>query len=168
MTISLYDASTPIFRQMLGSLDAILAKAQAYAEQRRLDDKVLAQTRLFPDMLPLASQVRIACDTAKGAVARLAGIEIPKHEDNEQTLAELRERIAKTLSFVDSVPRASIDGQEDRDVVIQMRDRKLEMKAQAFLLHRALPNLYFHVTTAYDILRHCGLEVGKADYLGKV
>jgi hypothetical protein len=166
MTISLYDASVPVYTQMLGALDKVLGKAEAWAEARRIDGKVLAQARLFPDMLPLVSQVRIACDAARAGTARLAGIDFPKYEDNEQTLAELRQRIAGTLAFIAGVPRESIAGQEERDITIPLRDRKLEMKGQAFLLHWSLPNFFFHVTTAYDILRHNGLEVGKADFLG--
>jgi hypothetical protein len=166
MTISLYDASVPVYTQMLGALDKVLGKAEAWAETRKIDGKVLVQARLFPDMLPLASQVRIACDAARAGTARLAGIDFPKYEDSEQTLAELRQRIAGTLAFIAQVPRDSIAGQEDRDITIPLRDRKLEMKGQAFLLHWSLPNFFFHVTTAYDILRHNGLEVGKADFLG--
>ncbi|MFP5461124.1 MAG: DUF1993 family protein [Gammaproteobacteria bacterium] len=166
MTISLYDASVPVYTQMLGALDKVLGKAEAWAETRKIDGKVLVQARLFPDMLPLASQVRIACDAARAGTARLAGIDFPKYEDSEQTLAELRQRIAGTLAFIAQVPRDSIAGQEERDITIPLRDRKLEMKGQAFLLHWSLPNFFFHVTTAYDILRHNGLEVGKADFLG--
>ncbi|GAA4415022.1 DUF1993 domain-containing protein [Quisquiliibacterium transsilvanicum] len=166
MTISLYDASVPVYTQMLGALDKVLGKAEAWAEARKIDGKVLAQARLFPDMLPLVSQVRIACDAARAGTARLAGIDFPKYEDNEQTLAELRQRIAGTLAFIEQVPRESIAGQEQRDITIPLRERKLEMKGQAFLLHWSLPNFFFHVTTAYDILRHNGLEVGKADFLG--
>lgn len=167
MTISMYDASVPVYTQMLGALDKILAKAEAHAEARKIDPKVLAQLRLFPDMLPLVSQVRIACDTAKLGVARMTGLEAPKFEDNEQTLAELRERIAKTLAFIGSVPRDAIEGQEDRDVVVPLRDRKLEFKGRDFLLRWSLPNFFFHVTTAYDLLRHNGVEIGKSDYLGR-
>mgnify|MGYP000852411438 CR=1 FL=1 len=167
MPISMYDASVPVYTQMLGALDKVLAKAEAYAQARKIDPKVLGQARLFPDMLPLVSQVRIACDTAKLGLARITGLEAPKYEDNEQTIAELRERIAKTLAFIASVPREKVDGQEDRDVVVPLRDRKLEFKGQAFLLHWSLPNFFFHVTTAYDLLRHNGLEIGKSDYLGR-
>ena len=166
MTISLYDASVPVYTQMLGALDKVLGKAEAWAETRKIDGKVLVQARLFPDMLPLASQVRIACDAARAGTARLAGIDFPKYEDSEQTIAELRQRIAGTLAFIAQVPRESIAGQEERDITIPLRERKLEMKGQAFLLHWSLPNFFFHVTTAYDILRHNGLEVGKADFLG--
>lgn len=167
MPITLYDASVPVFTRLLGGLDAILAKAEAHAQARKFDPDTLMQVRLFPDMYPLAMQVRIACDAAKFGVARLAGIEAPKFEDSERTLAELRERIARTLAFIAGVPRSSIDGQEDRDVVIPMRERKLEMKGIDFLLHRALPNFYFHLTTAYNLLRHNGVEIGKQDYLGR-
>ena len=166
MTISLYDASVPVYTQMLGALDKVLGKAEAWAETRKIDGKVLVQARLFPDMLPLASQVRIACDAARAGTARLAGVDFPKYEDSEQTIAELRQRIAGTLAFIAQVPRESIAGQEERDITIPLRERKLEMKGQAFLLHWSLPNFFFHVTTAYDILRHNGLEVGKADFLG--
>ncbi|HWS74504.1 MAG TPA: DUF1993 domain-containing protein [Quisquiliibacterium sp.] len=167
MPVSLYDASVPVYTQMLGALDKVLEKAEAYAEARKFDARVLVQARLFPDMLPLASQVRIACDAARAGTARLAGIDFPKFEDNEQTLAELRQRIAGTLAFIAGVPRESVAGQEERDITIPLRDRKLEMKGQAFLLHWSLPNFFFHVTTAYDILRHNGLEVGKSDFLGR-
>jgi len=169
MPLSMYDASVPVYTQMLGALAKVLANAEAHAEARKFDAKVLMQSRLFPDMLPLASQVRIACDAAKFGVARIAGIEsqAPKFDDNEQTLAELRERIAKTLAFIGSVPRDAIDGQEDRNVVVPLRDRKLEFKGKAFLLHWSLPNFFFHVATAYDLLRHNGVEIGKSDYLGR-
>lgn len=169
MPLSMYDASVPVYTQMLGALDKILAKAETQAEARKFDPKVLAQARLFPDMLPLASQVRIACDAAKYGVARIAGIEAqaPRFDDNEQTLAELRERIARTLAFIGSVQRESVDGQEDRDVVVPLRDRKLEFKARFFLLHWSLPNFFFHATTAYNLLRHNGIEIGKSDYLGR-
>lgn len=169
MPLSMYEASVPVYTQMLGALDKVLAKADAHAEARKIDPKVLAQARLFPDMLPLVSQVRIACDAAKYGVARIAGLEAqaPRFEDNEQTLAELRQRIARTLEFVASVPREAIDGQEDRDVVVPLRERKLEFKGSVFLLRWSLPNFFFHVTTAYDLLRHNGVEIGKADYLGR-
>lgn len=166
MTLSMHDASVPVYSQMLGALDKVLHKAEAYAQARKFDERVLVQSRLFPDMLPLASQVRIACDAARAGTARLAGIDVPKYEDNEQTFAELRQRIAGTLAFIAGVPPESLAGQEERDIKIPLRDRTLEMKGQAFLLHWSLPNFFFHVTTAYDILRHNGLEIGKADFLG--
>ncbi len=169
MSVSMYEASVPVYTQMLGALDRVLAKAEAFAEARRFDSKVLVQARLFPDMLPLASQVRIACDAAKYGVARIAGVEAqaPKFDDGEQTLGELRERISKTLAYIGSVPREAIDGQEERDVVVPLRERRLEFKARAFLLQWSLPNFFFHVTTAYNLLRHNGVEIGKSDYLGR-
>ena len=167
MTFSLYDASVPVFRQMLGSLDALLDKGVAHATAKGFDPSVLIQARLAPDMFALARQVQIACDSAKGAAARLAGVEIPAHPDTEQTFDELKARIAKVLVFVNSIDRAQIDGQEDRGVTLAMRDRTLEFKAGNYLLHWALPNLYFHVGSAYSILRHNGVEIGKRDFLGK-
>ena len=166
MTLSMYAASTPTFRRMLGNLAAILNKAAAHAEARKIDPGVLLSARLFPDMLPLTKQVQIATDTAKGCVARLAGVEIPKFEDDETTFADLQARVAKTIAFVDSIPPAKIDGSEERAITLQLRERTLEMKGQDFLSNRALPNFYFHITTAYNILRHNGIEIGKSDYLG--
>ena len=123
--------------------------------------------RLFPDMLPLTSQVQIACDTAKGVVARLAGVEIPVHEDTEKTLADLKARIAKAVAFIQTVKPEQVDGSEDKEIVIKRGDNtELRFTGIQFLLGRALPNFYFHVTTAYDILRHNGVELGKRDYLG--
>ena len=169
MQLSMYESRVPVYTQMLGALDRVLAKAEAYAEARKFDGKVLVQARLFPDMLPLASQVRIASDAARYGVGRIAGMEaqVPKYEDGEQTLAELRERIAKTLAWIATVPREAIDGQEERNIVVPLRDRKLEFKGRFFLLHWSLPNFFFHVTTAYDVLRHNGVEIGKSDYLGR-
>jgi hypothetical protein len=162
----MYAASTPAFRRMLGNLAAILNKAAAHADARKIDHGVLINARLFPDMLPLIKQVQIASDTAKGCVARLAGIDIPKFEDDETSFADLQARIAKTIAFIDSVPPAQVDGSEGRDISLQIRDKKIELKGQDFLVNRALPNFYFHVTTAYAILRHNGVEIGKSDYLG--
>ena len=166
MTLSMYQASVPRFANMLGNLSSILDKAQAHVEAKKLDASTLTTYRLFPDMLPFARQVQIACDTAKGAVARLAGVENPSHEDNEKTIAELQARIAKTLAFIQSVSPAQIDGSEDRDIVVRRGETETHYKGMQFLLGSALPNLYFHVTTAYNILRHNGVEIGKRDYLG--
>ena len=166
MNISMYQASVPRFVNILGNLSNLLDKAQAYADARKIDPAVLPSFRLFPDMLPMTKQVQIACDTAKGAVARLAGLEIPVHEDSEKTLAELKARIAKTLAFLQTVRPEQIDGSEDRDIVIKRGDKEMHYKGLAFLLGQALPNIYFHVTTAYNILRHNGVEIGKRDYLG--
>lgn len=168
MTISMYQASVPCFVRTLGNLSAILDKAQAHVDAKKLDPAALTAYRLFPDMFPMSRQVQIACDAAKGGVARLAGLEIPVHEDSEKTLAELQARIAKTLAFVQSVTPAQIDGSEDKDIVIKRGDTEVHFKGQQFLLGNVLPNFYFHVSTAYNILRHNGVEIGKRDYLGKL
>lgn len=167
MTISLYDASVPVYRQMLGSLSMILEKAALHAQARGIDPAVLLASRLYPDMFPLVQQVRIATDSARLATSRISGVAAPKFEDDEKTIDQLRVRIASTLAFIESVPRSAIDGQEAREVSFPVRDRTMSFKAQPYLLHWALPNFFFHVTTAYDILRHNGVELGKRDYLGK-
>jgi hypothetical protein len=166
MTISMYQASVPRFVSILGNLSNILDKAQAHVDTKKIDETGLTNYRLFPDMLSFTKQVQIACDTAKGVVARLAGIEIPVFEDNEKTLAELRARITKTQAFLQSVTATQIDGTEDKDIVIKRGDKETHYKGMQFLLGHALPNVYFHVTTAYAILRHNGVELGKRDYLG--
>ena len=167
MKISMYQASAPRFANALTNLSAILDKAQAHAEAKKIDPAVLGSLRLIADMFPLSRQVQIACDTAKGAVARLAGVEIPKHEDTEQTIPELRARIAKTLDFVRSVPAAAIDGSEDREVVLKMRSGEHKYAGLQYLMGHAWPNFYFHVTTAYYILRANGVDLGKRDYIGQ-
>ena len=167
MPISMYQVSVPAFLQMLTALSAILDKAAAHAEANGMDEAELLQARLAPDMFPLTRQVQIATDHAKGAAARLAGREVPKFEDNEATFDELKARIAKTLDFVSSVEVSEIDGSEDREVTLPMRDRTLNLTGQRYLLHFALPNFYFHVTTAYDILRQNGVPLGKRDFIGK-
>jgi len=167
MTISMYQASAPRFVNMLNNLSAVLEKAQAHADAKKIDPMVLTAARLYPDMLPLMSQVRIACDNAKGAVARLAGVDIPKHEDTEQTLAELKARIAKTVAFVQSIQPAQIDGSENREIMLKLGGNEVKFDGMQYLLGFALPNFYFHVVTAYDILRHNGIEIGKRDYIGK-
>jgi uncharacterized protein len=166
MALSMYQASAPRFANMLKNLGAILDKAQAHAEAKKIDPLALTSARLFPDMFPLSRQVQIACDTAKGAVARLAGIENPKHEDFEKTFDELKARVAKTVDFVSSVRAAQIDGSEDKDVVLTLGGREVKHKGMQYLLGHAQPNFYFHVTTAYNILRHNGVEIGKRDYIG--
>ena len=166
MTISMYSASVPVFRNMLGNLAHFLDKAQVHADAKKYDPAVLVDYRLAPDMLPLRRQVQIACDACKNGLARLTGQEAPKFEDNESTLAELKERIRKTLAYLDSVPRAQVDGCEDRDITFPVgREGTRTMKGEAYLLTWALPNMFFHVTTAYAILRHCGVELGKSEYL---
>jgi hypothetical protein len=164
----MYQASAPRFANTLASLSTILDKAHAHCEARKIDPLVLTGFRLYPDMFPLSRQVQIACDTAKGAVARLAGVDIPRHEDVERTFEELKARIAKTVDFVNSVKRERIDGSEEKEIVLQMRSGERRYAGLPYLLGHALPNFYFHVTTAYNILRHNGVELGKADYLGKV
>ena len=166
MTISMYQASVPRFVNMLGNLSNILDKAQTHVDAKKLDVAVLTSYRLFPDMLPMTKQVQVACDTAKGVVARLAGVEIPAHEDNEKTLAELKARIAKTIAFIQTVTPGKIDGTEDKEIVIERGDQETRYQGMQFLLGHAIPNFYFHVTTTYNILRHNGIEIGKRDYLG--
>jgi hypothetical protein len=166
MTISMYQASVPRFVNILGNLSNILDKTQAHVDAKKLDSATLTAYRLFPDMLPMTKQVQIACDTAKGVVARLAGVEIPAYEDNEKTLADLKARIAKTIAFIQTVTPGQIDGTEDKEIVIKRGDKETHYKGMQFLLGHALPNVYFHVTTAYNILRHNGVEIGKRDYLG--
>jgi hypothetical protein len=169
MSISMYAASVPVFKQQLGGLDGLLEKAEAHAAARKIDPAVLLQARLFPDMYPFTKQVQIAADFAKGAPARLAGIEVPSYEDNEQTFADLRARIAKTLAFIDTIKPEQIDGSEDREIVVfPGTPREMKFPGQTYLLHFALPNFYFHVTTAYALLRHNGLELGKRDFIGKL
>ena len=166
MTISMYQASIPRFVNILGNLSNILDKAQAHVDARKIDPTVLPTYRLFPDMLPMTRQVQIACDTAKGLAARLAGVEIPVYEDDEKTLADLKARIAKTIAFIETVTAKQIDGTEDKDIVIKRGDKETHYKGMQFLLGHAVPNIYFHVTTTYNILRHNGIEIGKRDYLG--
>lgn len=166
MTISMHSASVPVFRRMLGNLLQWLDKAEAHAAARKFDPSVYLAARLAPDMLPFTRQIQIACDGAKFGVARLAGVDAPKFEDNEASLAELRERVRRTLDFVESVPAAQIDGTEDKDVVVPRRDGPITLKGEFYLKHFVLPNFYFHVTTTYALLRHNGVELGKADYLG--
>jgi hypothetical protein len=162
----MYQASVPRFANILGNLSSILDKAQAHVDAKKLDVTALTGFRIYPDMFPMSRQVQIACDTAKGVVARLAGLEIPKDEDTETTLVELKARIAKTIAFIQSVTPAQIDGTEDKAIVTRRGDKETHYKGMQFLLGHAVPNFYFHVTTTYNILRHNGVEVGKRDFLG--
>ena len=166
MTISMYEASVPRFVSMLGSLSVILDKAQAHVEAKKIAPGVLPAARLFPDMYPLTRQVQIACDFAKGAVGRLAGIELPKYEDNEQSFAELKARIAKTIAFIESVDIALINASSGRDISLTVGGQEMHFKGQPYLLGFALPNFYFHLVTSYNILRHNGVELGKRDFMG--
>jgi hypothetical protein len=166
MAISMYSASIPVFQRQLGALGKILDKATAHFASKKVADAVLLQARLYPDMFPLVRQVQIAADFAKSTPARLCGVDFPKYDDNEATLAELKARIDRTLVHVATYKPAQVDGTEDRDVTLQIAGNPLTLKGEIFLLHFAMPNFYFHVTTAYDILRHSGLEVGKRDFIG--
>ncbi|MCJ0763400.1 DUF1993 domain-containing protein [Variovorax terrae] len=166
MSISMSSASLPIFKSMLGNLSHFLDKAQAHAEAKKFDAAVLLQCRLAPDMLPFTRQVLIACDGPKLGVARLSGVEAPKFEDNEATLPELKARIEKTLAYLESVPAERLDGTEDKEITFPVgREKTRTMKGEAYLKHWVLPNFFFHVTTAYAILRHNGVALGKTDYL---
>ncbi|MGB5080017.1 MAG: DUF1993 family protein [Burkholderiales bacterium] len=166
MNISMYQASAPRMVNILKNLSAILDKAQAHIEAKKIEPAVLTHFRLYPDMLPMKRQVQIACDTAKGAVARLAGVEVPKHDDTEETFAELKARIAKTVAFIETIKPAQIDGSEEKNIHLKLGAREVDWKGMQYLLGQALPNFYFHVVTAYDILRHNGVEIGKRDYIG--
>ncbi len=166
MTISMYQASVPVFQKVLGNLKAILQKGESYAAAKKIEPSVLLNTRLHLDMFALTRQVQIAADVAKGACARLAGQEIPKYEDTETTFAELYAGIDKTLAYLATFKAADIDSQEDRDITILPGGKEMHFKGQAYLLLWATPNFYFHVMATYAILRHNGVDVGKMDYLG--
>jgi hypothetical protein len=166
MKISMYTMAVEQNARMLQNLSGLLDKGIAFAQAKKFDAGVLVNSRLAPDMFPLSRQVQIACDMVKNGVARLAGIEAPKHEDTEQTMEELKARVAKALDFVKSVPAASFEGAEDRDIKIALRDRTLEFKGLTYLRGFVLPNMYFHITMTYAILRHNGVELGKPDFTG--
>jgi uncharacterized protein len=168
MSISMYDVSIPMMTHGLTNLTAILDKAAAHAAAKKFDPVVLAQTRLFPDMYPLARQVQIVCDTAKGAAARLAGIEVPKHEDTETTLAELKARIAKTVDFLKSVNPAQLKDAESRAIEIKFPNGSWKFTGIAYLTDFVLPNFYFHVSMVYALLRKSGVDIGKGDFLGAI
>jgi hypothetical protein len=166
MTISMYSASVPIYKAMLSNLAHILDKGAAHAEARKFDPVALLQYRLAPDMLTFTKQIQIACDAAKNGIARISGVEAPKFEDNEASFPELKARIQKTLDFLATVPRDSVDGTEEKEITFPIgREKTRTMTGEAYLKHWSLPNLFFHVTTAYAILRHNGVELGKQDYL---
>ena len=168
MTISMYKASAPIFVQFLTSLAAVLDKAAAFADAKKIDHGVLLNTRLAPDMFPLTRQIQLVSDSAKGAAARLAGVEVPKFADEEKTFAELKARIAKTVKFVEGFAPKDIDGSETRDITLTVGGQTLHFKGEPYLVHFVLPNFYFHATTAYAILRRCGVDIGKRDFLGAI
>jgi len=164
----MYQASVPVIIRCLSNLRHLLEKAAEHAELKNIDPSVLFNARLYPDMFPLSRQVQIATDMAKGGVSRLAGEEVPKYEDNETSFAELISRINKIISLLETFKLEQINGSEDRDISVPMRDRTLSFKGLPYLLDYVLPNIYFHATTTYAILRHNGVEIGKGDFLGKV
>jgi hypothetical protein len=166
--MSMSNASIPVFETGLNALSALLDKAEAHAEAKKIDPAVLLNARLFPDMFAFTRQVQIACDQAKNGGARLAGAEPPKFEDNEQTFSELKTRIAKTVAYVKTLDAKSIDESAGREITIPLGPNKGHMKGADYLNHFVLPNFYFHAATAYDILRHCGVEIGKRDFMGSV
>jgi len=166
MSVSMYDFSIPLLIRGLTTMSAILDKAAAQATTKKYDSLVLAQSRLFPDMFPLSRQVQIACDTAKGAAARLAGTENPKHEDNEVTFADLKARIAKTVDFLQSVKAAQLDNAESRAIELKFPDGVAKFTGISYLTGFVLPNFYFHTSMVYALLRKSGIEVGKNDFLG--
>jgi hypothetical protein len=163
----MYQASIPVFVRALNSLADVLAKAEAYAAAKKIEPKALLEARLYPDMFPLVKQVQIAADAAKGGAARLAQQTPPAYEDNEASFAELVERCRKTVAYLQTLTAEQVDGSEDRTVTWKTRSAEKSMQGMPYLLHHVIPNVYFHVTTAYAILRHNGLEVGKQDFLGR-
>jgi len=167
MTLSMYQASVPVFLRGLENLATILAKGAAHAEAKKIDPAVFVNARLAPDMFALARQVQIAADAAKGCTARLAGAEVPSYQDTETTFPELQARVAKTIAFVKGFTAAQVDGSEERSVTLKIRGEDIKFRGQDYLFKLTLPNFYFHVTTTYDILRHNGVELGKMDYLGR-
>ncbi len=166
MTLSMFQASVPVFIRMLGNLAAILEKGEAHARARNIDQTVLSNARLFPDMFPLSRQVQIACDIPKRGAVRLAGREPAETPDTEKTLTDLIRRVTDTREFLNGFSAADIDGSEDRAITVKAGGEDVEFSGQTFLLNFVLPNMYFHITTTYNILRHNGVELGKRDYLG--
>jgi hypothetical protein len=168
MKISVHALSVDVFAATLSNLSVLLEKGAAHAAARKFDPSVLVNARLAPDMFPLSRQVQIACDLAKNSIARLAGLEPPKFEDTEKTFDELRARVARTVDYIKGVPASALEAAEDRDITVPAGDRKFEFKGLAFLQRWAIPNVFFHVSTAYAILRHNGVEIGKRDFLGPI
>lgn len=168
MTISMYKSSVPVFLRNLENLSHILKKAEEYAKDKKIDESVFINARLFPNMFALSRQIQIASDAVKGAAARLGGVEVPSFPDNEKTFAELQERIAKTAKFVGGFTAEQIDGSETKVITLKVGGKEMQFDGQSYLLNFVLPNLYFHITVAYSILRHNGVEVGKNDFLGNV
>lgn len=167
MALSMYDASVPVFTHMLGALSAVLDKAETHCAAHKVDPSVLLQSRLYPDMFPLARQLQLATDFAKGAGARLAGVDVPSYADDETAVGELRARITKTVDFLSGLKPADFEGAETREVSLKIAGQAMNFKGQPYLLEVALPNFYFHAATAYAILRHNGVPLGKGDFLGR-
>jgi len=168
MSISLYDVSIPVFTLSLNNLSTILDKADSHAEAKKVDPKVFPQARLIADMLPLSAQIQIACDTAKGAAARLAGMPTPKHEDTEATISDLKVRVGKTLDFIKTIKPEQLQGAETREIVLQVPGSPLKFTGLSYLTNFALPNFFFHITMAYALLRKNGVDLGKRDFLGPI
>ena len=167
MALSLYETSVPALKRSLRALSTIHGKAAEYAASRKIDPGVLLNARLYPDMFPLVRQIQIASDLAKGCAARLGQVDIPSYADDETSFDALQQRIGRTLDFIDSVDAAAIDASEDATIVLKLREREVTFTGKTYLLGWVLPNFYFHAATAYDILRHNGLEIGKKDFLGE-
>jgi uncharacterized protein len=167
MPLSLYDAAFPPVARMLNNVSVILDRAAAHCTARQIDPAVLLGYRIAPDMFPLTRQVQIVTDQAKGMAARLGGLEVPSYPDTESTIEELKARLAKTADFVGSVSRAQVEGAEDREVVLKTRTGEKRMNGRDYVFGFMMPNFYFHAATAYDILRHAGVELGKRDFLGR-
>lgn len=167
MSISLYTATIPVFKQMLLALSDVLKKGEEHAQNRKFDPAVLLQSRLFPDMLPLVRQVQIACDFAKSVPARIAGVEVAAYEDSEQSFAELQQRIAKTLALIEGMTAEQLNGSAVKEVVLRPgTPKEKKLSVEDYALKYGMPQFFFHVTTAYNLLRHNGVEIGKKDYMG--
>ncbi len=167
MTLSMYQASVPVFVRALGNLADVLKKGEAHAKSKNVTDEVLLQTRLIPDMLPLVKQVQIACDMATRSTARLAGVEPMSFEDNETTLEQIYSRIDRAIDYIKTFKPEQIDGSEGRTIVLKMRSGEMTFEGQAYLLHFVIPKVFFHCTSAYNILREAGTEIGKMDFIGQ-
>ncbi|CAN5329745.1 DUF1993 family protein [soil metagenome] len=166
MPLSMYQASAPVFLRQFAALSELLKKGEAFAAEKGMDPAEMLKVTLAPDMFALPRQIQIATDGAKGGIARLAGVEVPGFPDTEATFAELQDRIAKTVAFIKSIPADKVDGSEEKEIVLKIAGQDMTFQGQAYLLHFVLPNFFFHVTTAYALLRHQGVQIGKRDYLG--
>ncbi len=166
MSVSMYTVSAPIFIQFLTALSGVLDKAQAHIDAKKLDESFFMGMRIYPDMHNFTRQVRASCDHAVNACARIAGVELPAFENNETTIAQLKARIEKAIAFVRTIKPEQIDGMEEKEIVVKFASGERRFTGQSMLINFSLPNFYFHTTTAYDILRHCGVEIGKRDFMG--